>query len=126
MSSLRTAFRNAIAFLGMVAVLLGALEHESLVLQADFTPGDVAASRTLLKDGHAIDEDSHLVAFPRESGTEGTFRSENPFPSTAPAGSRRLSRRVRLISAGIGQSGSVLHRVQHPRSRRVGVLALRL
>ena len=126
MSSMRTALRNAIAFLGMVAVLLGALEHESLVLQADFSPGDLPVSQTLLKDGHAIDEDSHLVAFPRESGTEGTFRSENSFLSTAPAGSRRVCRRFRLISAGTGQSGTVVHRFQHARSRRVGVLALRL
>jgi len=126
MGSIRTAFRNAIAFLGLVAVLLGALEHESLVLQADFTAVDSVASETFLKDGQPIDEDSHLVAFPSESGTEGTFRSEIHFLATAPAGSRRMSQRIRLSSVDTGQCRAPLCRGQQARSLRIGVVALRL
>lgn len=68
MLALQQGFRRILAMIGLVAVLLGALEHENLILQpAGVEPAIADAPGKL---AYALTEASP------DSGTEGTFRSE--------------------------------------------------
>ncbi|WP_438480656.1 hypothetical protein [Oleiharenicola lentus] len=68
MSVLRSRFKSIIALFGLVAVLLGALEHEDLIFQ------DVSSEASVFEQDSVIAVAQDLRA---DRGTEGTFRSEN-------------------------------------------------
>lgn len=74
-----TAFRRAIAVIGLVAVVFGALEHEDLILQDGVGLLSSRQERAL-----TVNDDAELAPLDAassdrvagESGTEGTFRSD--------------------------------------------------
>ena len=68
MLALQHVFRRALAIIGLVAVLLGALEHEDLILQSVGTEAAIPSAHGPLTYG--------LNDASTDSGTEGTFRSE--------------------------------------------------
>lgn len=101
----RTAGRIATAFIGLVAILFAALEHEDLILQpagspsvcVDCTPGGFYGSLAATPF-----TDSTAAQLKPDSGTEGTFRAE--------------SHRLRLPPEASGhswrQEWTVFHRVR--------------
>jgi hypothetical protein len=119
MHILRTICRVTIAITGMAAVLLGALEHESLVLQAD-------AAITEMQPGAACAKSPDIAGAPHESGTEGTYRSESHRHWTAPAPNDGPIWRIHAVPVGDRCGSAPLHLAQQARSRLIGVLALRL
>lgn len=117
MSRFSGAFKSLVAFLGLAAVLLGALEHEALILQ----PEPVAGALATVGGGAAPD----LLSPDADNGTEGTFRSEKHAQASPqfPAG-RALSlprdRRAGFGAIRIRPAETIL------RPRIVGVVILRL
>lgn len=122
-----SGFQKLVALLGLCAVLLGALEHEDLILQEAPEPASGLAA-----GGGFSSEDGVLTA-PRgvdelatDSGTEGTFRSEHYrfwlFPRQSARYARlagephRTSRRAALVFRGRSPGGP----------GRRGIVALRL
>ena len=85
----RTAFRIATAFIGLVAIVFGALEHEDLVLQGSglYTVETVSsATHAAAHPSAALFDNSTAIPTKPDSGTEGTFRAESHhfrFPPTA-------------------------------------------
>ncbi len=69
MPFLRTTFRAAIALFGLIAVLLGALEHEDLIFQ-----GHRAAGAEEEAPGVFDGSSAQWQPGPSESGTESKFR----------------------------------------------------
>ncbi len=75
MSSWHTLLRNAIVLFGLVAIVLGAFEHEDLIFQDSDEPGSVCRS-----DAGGASDDSRrggaLGAVAPATGTESAFRPE--------------------------------------------------
>jgi hypothetical protein len=122
MFALRTGLRQAIAFLGMAALLLGALEHESLILQdATATPAVAETSGTLLL---GLGASCHELT---ETGTEGTFRAEKHGYSLSPKAQGHAARAYHL-SQFTSPSDVLLAApsARYWQSRPTGIVALRL
>lgn len=125
MSPFRTFSQALIAVFSMVAVMLGALEHESLLLQGD-TPGITASAEGDAGRLHAdTAAGKHWTKAGADTGTEGTFRSETQVFWTAPAGDFFVLWRVPELSTAFAATGVPPHLGQHARSRVAGVRALR-
>jgi len=125
MSTFRTFLTGTIAILGMLAVLLGAMEHEDLIFQAE-----VSAEVTEHADQGSLGmngiEDFSLTNDLHRSGTEGTFRSEVhrlwllPRIESSHAMKRWLTPpTARAVDVAADDR-------LHGRSRLLGVVALRL
>jgi hypothetical protein len=121
MSAFSSGFKRIIALFGLVAVLLGALEHEDLIFQHT----EIALATDRAASAAAILAESNW-SMSTESGTEGTFRAEthrlwlSPKPETRFAGQLlRATHPVRLAAFS----------TSFRRERRpplVGIVALRL
>jgi len=126
MSALCTVLRTTISLLGMVAVLLGALEHESLVLTPDCAARSLAGDERVGSHGDSSDAYAQLGAIPHDSGTEGTFRAVFHFFRTAPGMNSLPAWQLHGSSVSSDCTGVPLHLVQQARFRHIGVIALRL
>jgi hypothetical protein len=118
--------RLLIAMLSMVATMLGALEHESLLFQgsacmaADLSPVIGGVSVAIPDSGEAFSRDG------AETGTEGTYRSETQILWTAPADGCGTSWRVPAYDPFGTRVEIPPHLDSQARFRVTGVLALRI
>lgn len=123
----RRAFpRILIAILTMVATMVGALEHESLLLQGrDWSGADLVVVNG---DIPATTQGSR-EAFSQvgsESGTEGTYRSETQVLWTAPADDFLATWRVPEQGPARTRAEIPPHLGSQARFRVTGVLSLRI
>jgi hypothetical protein len=125
MSFIRTMVRNATALLGLVAVFLGALEHEDLIFQEPITvQADAETDHT--GNGPGAANGGQLDALSPVSGTESIFRSE-PHRQVVAQPGRACPDVLPDVFAGvvkpIARSGAVC---LAPRLDRFAIFALRL
>ncbi len=121
----RNLSQTVVALISIVAILLGALEHESLVLQNEAGAKSPPAG---LAEGVECPSAASEVwtSFASDTGTEGTFRAESHTWGTTPfwrLQSRAQDRRQDLVFAA---SVAPLHLGRQARSRMTGVRARRL
>jgi len=126
MNVIRQARPLFISVLSLAAVLLGALEHESLLFQPELefvvsqTGGEVAP------DSESHGGTARFEAYPHESGTEGTFRSESHSLGVLHGLKvAQVQRQFDRSSPG-GERATRLPPRRPDRTLTMGVLALRL
>lgn len=130
--------------ISMVAVMLGAFEHESLLLQEDPPPAmapvpesdattSAAAERATdtppeaaSAQPHPAPAGKHWTKAGADTGTEGTFRSETQVFWTPSAGDFFVLWRVPEFGTAFACTGVPPHLGQHARAHVSGVRALRL
>lgn len=126
MSSIRAFPRIMIAIFSVVATMLGALEHESLLFQDKAcTEAKIAVANsenpvTAQGAANSISRDGS------ETGTEGTYRSETQVLWTAPTDDLLTSWRVPEYDSTATRLETAPHLSSQARFRVARVLALRI